>query len=425
MANTNVQHDSILVSLSMTAGAGSYAGFAAVDGYQSFSAIGNNSPCQYSAYQCDANGNRVAGGAWETGFGVFTTSGTTLSRVTLSESSTGSFITWANPTTIRISNGPIAANYVGNDSGGVFGDKSDGALVYDGSTTILGMAPVANVYTLTRDIWASAITVNSGVTIKPVGFRIFVNGVLTITSGTIQNDGGAGTNGTNGVAGVAGAAGSGGQTWGNGTVARAGGNGLGITTAVAANGNPGAGAGLTSSLGGSGGNGDSATTTTGTGTVGSGVTVTAPTATVGVPRYTPDAVVGVKLGSSSSTPWTFGCGGGGGAVSQTSTGNCDSGGGGGGAAGVFIFARSIVNNGTISANGGVGGNGFCSGKANQAAGGGGGGGGGCVILVYQQFNGTAPTASGGAAGTGATFGTGSLGAVATAGGTGTVITIVV
>ena len=50
--------------------------------------------------------------------------------------------------------GPAAASAIGT---GV-----DGALVYDGTTTILGMAPTTLAYTLTRDISATNITVNAG-----------------------------------------------------------------------------------------------------------------------------------------------------------------------------------------------------------------------------------------------------------------------
>ncbi|MFO0824982.1 MAG: hypothetical protein U0792_17985 [Gemmataceae bacterium] len=143
--------------------------------------------------------------------------------------------------------------------GGVFGDGSDGSLTYDGSTTILGMAPVANVYTLTRDIWASTITVNNGVTIKPAGFRIFCSGTLT-NNGTIQNDGGNGGSGTSTLAGAAGTAGAANETWGpsNGTDTTAGAAGARVTTASRTNGA--AATGLTPAcIGGSGGSGGSAT----------------------------------------------------------------------------------------------------------------------------------------------------------------------
>jgi hypothetical protein len=78
----------------------------------------------------------------------------------------------------------------------------------------------------------------------------------------------------------------------------------------------------------------------------------------------------------------------------------------------MLVAKTIVNNGIISANGGNGANGVAG-----NSGGGGGGGGGWVVTVSGSFTGNVPTASGGALGT--FVGTGSTsGAV---GGPGTVL----
>ena len=89
----------------------------------------------------------------------------------------------------------------------VFGNGSDGAVTLDGSTTYAGFSSLAgSVYTLTRDVYATSFTINSGVTLKPVGYRIFVQGTLT-NNGTIA------ANGNNGSA-----AGTAGGATGNGTL---------------------------------------------------------------------------------------------------------------------------------------------------------------------------------------------------------------
>lgn len=96
-----------------------------------------------------------------------------------------------------------------------FGTGADGNLTYDGSTTILGMAPSASAYTLTRDIYANNLTVNAGVTINTGGYRIFVKGTLTLSNATtsiIQNNGGNGGNG----AAISGNSGGGGGGAGSG-----------------------------------------------------------------------------------------------------------------------------------------------------------------------------------------------------------------
>ena len=63
-----------------TAGTGTITLAGAVTGFQSFSAIGNGNTTFYT----------IAGGAeWEVGIGTYTSSGTTLSRDTVLESSSG------------------------------------------------------------------------------------------------------------------------------------------------------------------------------------------------------------------------------------------------------------------------------------------------------------------------------------------------
>jgi hypothetical protein len=52
---------------------------------------------------------------------------------------------------------------------GIYGDGADGYPVFDGTTTVLGLAPSSSIYTLTRDLQCAGITVNTGVTIQTAG----------------------------------------------------------------------------------------------------------------------------------------------------------------------------------------------------------------------------------------------------------------
>ena len=65
-----------------TTGTGTLTLLGAVTGYQAFSAIGNGNTCYYAI-------SSSGGSQWEVGVGTYTASGTTLSRDTILESSTG------------------------------------------------------------------------------------------------------------------------------------------------------------------------------------------------------------------------------------------------------------------------------------------------------------------------------------------------
>jgi hypothetical protein len=99
----------------------------------------------------------------------------------------------------------------------VYGTGMDGDAVLDGSTTVLGMAPSASVYTMTRDMFFDDLTLNASVRLAPNGYRIFVKNVLTFagnnatigfttgysTAGSIQQGGAATTAVTHSLGGSA------------------------------------------------------------------------------------------------------------------------------------------------------------------------------------------------------------------------------
>lgn len=248
---------------------------------------------------------------------------------------------------------------------GYFGDGSDGSLTYDGTTTILGMAPSSNVYTLTRDIFATNLTINNGVTIKPAGYRFFCQGTFT-NNGTVNGAG------ATGLASGSATASTGAGTLGAG---RAGSSGQTTTGNAGTQGGPGTG-----STSGAGGNGNTGGTNAG------GVAVQPATSATSQFRAGPAAVLSglVQFGQSSTTnPTVLGGGssGGGGGGDGANKG----GGGGGGGAAIVIFAWAIVNNGSFISTGGNGGS-----PATGICGGGGGGCGG-LVLGYSLSAWTAGT----------------------------------
>lgn len=280
---------------------------------------------------------------------------------------------------------PDLATAASGSSLGLFGDGSDGVCTFDGSATVLGLAPSSGVYTLTRDIYlATGSSLTGSAILKSNGFKIFCTGTLTVgAAAAIQRNGNAGSGVTAGV-------GFGNNTLMGSADGGPGGNpGTGVTGGTGSSISP-----SSNCLGGSGGAGGalSGGPGVGGGTVGGGGA--AATATLGLPR---NAVVAISMTASptvSTVPVGFrgGAGGAGGSAATSST----AGGGGAGGGVLGLYARAIVNNGTISANGGAGGN---ASGAGTGAGGGAGGGGGCVVLLYNTFTGNAATATGGAGGT--------------------------
>lgn len=300
-----------------------------------------------------------------------------------------------------------------------FGDGSDGALAYDGSTTILGMAPSGSAYTLTRDIFATDLTISTGVTINTGGYKIYVNGTLTRNgTGKICNNGGAGGNGTVGsgtTAGTGGSAGSAapGITVPAGTVGVGGGaGGAGNTSGAGSSGTAGtAGTAVTNALGvvgatypasGGAGGASNAAHAGGSGAAGGaagGVTASKSRVVSAAIANLCAVVVSGTLTLFSVSGGNGGAGGGGGGGGNSSAGGGGGGGGGSGGNGgwVVVFAKTILDNNLgvalLQAKGGTGGDGGAgvAGAANSGGGGGGGAGaggnGGIVVLVYKSRNG--------------------------------------
>ena len=247
----------------------------------------------------------------------------------------------------------------------VYGDGSDGALTASSGTT-----------TLSRDTYYTNITLSGTAVLDPNGYRVFANGIVTL-SGTaaIRSNGGDASGATAGA-----------PAYTNGTLGIPSLAGPGSTT------NGTGGAPLTVCRGGASGAGGDGLSGTG----GTGGTATAPTAVMGGYRHAP-ANLGYIFGTGAGTVLMSlirpGCGGGGGGGS---TGDVGGGGGGGGGV-ICLAAKQIITDvGTIiAAQGGDGADG-----ANNNCGGGGGGGGGCIFITTRDRSGLAGTVSvaGGGAG---------------------------
>lgn len=265
-----------------------------------------------------------------------------------------------------------------------YGNGSDGDVTFDGTSTILGIVPVASIYSMTRDIYLNNATINADVAIKTSNFRVFAKTSL-VNDGTISCDGNDAVNGIGGSALLRGTFGSGGGQGGNSTFST-GNDGASI--------NPG--------LGGSGGTGGTSSYPSGY----SGITVAPPDSDGGtdVLNAYPFCIACV------TTSWVQiggGAGGGGGGGNESNAG----GGGGSGAGNVGIFAKNISGDGTISASGGDG----ASAAVSDSGGGGGGGGGVIVIGSDNDPEGTSLSfiVGGGSGGTG--MGTGHNGSTGSPG----------
>jgi len=262
----------------------------------------------------------------------------------------------------------------------LLGGAPDGDLVFDGVATVLGLVPVAGVYTMTRDILANNVTVNVGVRIRTRGFFI-------VGTGTLTNNGQIDDNGNDAVGATAGA--------GLAAMDRFGGSVAGGTPSTSGgNSNPTIRGYFPTAAGAAGGgvNGNGATGARGAGGGGGGGPISGGslggslTATTGT-TFTNDILRGAN---PANTQWTWGSGGGGSGGNTVGT----RGAGGGGGRCVFVSFGAIAGTGTIQAKGGNG----ASGTGDGA--GGGGGGGGLVFVEARSNTGNTFSTAGGLGGTG-------------------------
>ena len=271
--------------------------------------------------------------------------------------------------------------------GSPFSGGKDGDVVFDGAATVLGLVPVANVYTMTLDIYPKNMTVNVGVTIKTMGYGIF--GSATLTNNGVISDSGASAVGI-----VPGAARSGTNSGVRDTLTLGGGNpgGVGIASTgtipympnagSAAGGGAGAGAAGANGArcqGGGGGSGSAA------GGVGGATT-----------RQLAGALDDfIRCRTPSNSSYTNASGGGGGGNQGANTG----GSGGAGAGKAIVCFHTLAGTGSIEAKGGNGSN--AVGAGPLVCGGGAGGGGGLVLCVYSTNSGPVTfSTAGGTGGTG-------------------------
>jgi hypothetical protein len=164
-----------------TTGTGTVTLAGAVSGFQSFSAIGNGNTCYYAI---------VGETEWEVGLGTYTSSGTTLSRDTILESSnSGSAVNFSAGTKNVFVTYPAEKSIYQNASGVANLTSTD-------VTTALGYTPVTDARTLTingtsYDLTANrtwsvgtvtslAATAGTGISIS--GSPITSSGTLTITN---------------------------------------------------------------------------------------------------------------------------------------------------------------------------------------------------------------------------------------------------
>jgi hypothetical protein len=256
----------------------------------------------------------------------------------------------------------------------LYGDGSDGNVTIAAGTT-----------TLTKDMLYDTLTIQTGGTLNPGGFRVLARTAIVMQgTGKISRRGNAGADGlqtTGGAGGVGLPANSlVSSAAGGGGTAAAGTNGVSVSGTAPGN----------TQTGGAGGAG-------GSGAGGTGGTSTPVNASVGGLDLAIWAisVLTQGIGTLSGAP---GGGGGGGASNGGGNGAIGGGGGGGGQYVVVCAPTFAGGNGTIESNGGAGGN--CNTPTIGLGGGGGGGVGGDLNVVCGD--GVFPTldSSGGVGGTG-------------------------
>lgn len=119
-----------------TTGTGTLTLAGAVTGYQSFAVVGNGNTVAYSLWAVDANGAPT--GDWETGYGVYSSGGTTLTRATITASSNSGSAVNLSAGTKRVAGAAIALHQQVIDPGFLYTSPSSlsWSWVNQGSATI-------------------------------------------------------------------------------------------------------------------------------------------------------------------------------------------------------------------------------------------------------------------------------------------------
>jgi hypothetical protein len=340
-----------------------------------------------------------------------------------------------------------------------FGDGSDGDATLNGSTDYSSWSSRSgDIYTMTRDVYLNNLTINSGKTLRPAGYRIYVLGTLE-NNGTIQYNGGNGGAGTNDARSPAGVGGT--VVSGFFKASPGGTGGLGATSGN--DGQPGGvAAQIRAGLGGRGGNGGQGggrSSSPPTPNPSTALAVLPPVMRFGTIRFLTIIGCDYNLKNYSEIPQTQttgaasagtahthqydsdrallipvsgglgGCGGGGGHgyMDSGSAVGTSGGGGGGGGGVIFIACKTWAGNGVIEAKGGNGGQGGSATSSNNrgGSGGSGGGGGGVIIMIFafKTYTGSTSVAGGTKGAKGTQTGSGTAPTDGTDGSAGTVYEI--
>jgi hypothetical protein len=318
------------------------------------------------------SGLSVVGGALTASAGALTLDG--LDDVTAPSPVEGHVLSWNGTAWSPVSVASVSAP---GAVGAWFGAGSQAA-AFNGTSTVVGANRAGTTYTLTDDLVADTVVVDSGVVVLTAGYRIYAR-TSVVCNGTIRNN--ARNNGTlaSNALGV--------------TVGGSQGGANGGVTNGAVSGNA---VGTLGGVGGTGGNGSA-----GTGAASS--------ALVEVSRVRNNLVaLWTCLSPGIASYKAAGAGNAGG----SGAGNGTNAGGGSGAGGgiVWIATPSLSGSGTIQATG------FAGANAVSTNTGGGGGGGGGAIVVFTNGTSTGSLTldvSGGAGGNG--NGTGTAGTAGSAG----------
>jgi hypothetical protein len=307
----------------------------------------------------------------------------------------------------------------------MFGDGSDGAFDFDGVNTFTALATYGRVvatlsgstYTLQDDIFATNITVRTGIVINANGYKIFATGTVSLEgTAVIHNDGGDGGAGLEFVGGAAGTAAGLGSTAeailpayaGEDNIIDPAGNPAGSPTVyIWAYGR--SGGELTSGAGGEGFGpvqpAGASITVWGYNNRKVGLTSVNPIPYQASAQFLWHHVNpgNALVAQGAAIPSTGGPGG------AMGMGPEACGGGGGGGGGVVLIAADTVTlaaSAVISANGGAGGAGESGENFDNGGGGGGGGGTGGLVLIICRVDNTASGTVSATAGAGGAGGAG-------------------